>query len=181
MDWTTHPAVQAALAVPRCKWALSCWRPQCRFSHGCAATEAARARSLAKAWRFEADAREAQATGPAPGQATAPAAAAQGGWSAGPDAVGAVGPSDAGLADPDALDATGPLITGPAGFEIDSADAADAADAAHVSEGQAPTISSDVVGFGWASKSLCGVSQDVIWATMLHTLRNPAEYGQTRA
>merc|ERR1719210_389233 len=39
------------------------------------------------------------------------------------------------------------------------------------------TKSSDVVGFGLASKPLSGASQDELWKAMLYAMRNPAECG----
>merc|ERR1712088_856320 len=39
------------------------------------------------------------------------------------------------------------------------------------------TKSSDVVGFGLASKPLVGASQDELWKAMLFAMRNPAECG----
>merc|ERR1719330_1589411 len=39
------------------------------------------------------------------------------------------------------------------------------------------TRSSDVVGYGLASKALSGVSQDELWKAMLYAMRNPAECG----
>merc|ERR1711876_132146 len=37
--------------------------------------------------------------------------------------------------------------------------------------------SSDVVGYGVASKPVTGVSQDALWRAMLYAMRNPAECG----
>merc|ERR1711963_814195 len=37
--------------------------------------------------------------------------------------------------------------------------------------------SSDVVGYGLASKTITGISQDALWKAMLYAMRNPAECG----
>merc|ERR1712051_98122 len=37
--------------------------------------------------------------------------------------------------------------------------------------------SSDVVGYGLASKPVTGISQDTLWKAMLYAMRNPAECG----
>ena len=39
------------------------------------------------------------------------------------------------------------------------------------------TSSSDVVGYGLASKPIAGLSQDAAWKAMLYAMRNPAECG----
>merc|ERR1719210_2218690 len=42
---------------------------------------------------------------------------------------------------------------------------------------QIETSTSDVVGYGLASKPATGVSQDALWKAMLYSMRNPAECG----
>ena len=37
--------------------------------------------------------------------------------------------------------------------------------------------SSDVMGYGLASKPITGMSQDALWKAMLYAMRNPAECG----
>ena len=39
------------------------------------------------------------------------------------------------------------------------------------------TSSSDVVGYGLASKPIAGLSQDAAWKAMLYAMRNPGECG----